>query len=536
MTSVKAQETVPGACIFGVQRVLPLLDAFLREIEGVRSGEDIEHIHRMRVASRRLRAALPLFKSCFPPGKFRVWVRELQKVTRALGNARDADVQIAFLECLKKRGAQKNSMAPSGAKPPAQPDVVEVILLRHLQKKRRKYQNAVLSALEDLEKSKIPDDIRAGCTDLVSGGHGARIQQSLQGIPPVAAFRISGRLNALLEFEQWVHDPDAIAEHHAMRIAAKKLRYTMEVYAPVYRRNLKKYLVRAKKIQEILGDLHDCDVWIDTVTAMLPDERPSSRSGIRHTPAKKSRETSYRRFLSERRQERKQIYRKFVTCWQSVGRDRLWDELRVTLIEGRKERFRLHENPRLEDIRSSALALSSRFSDGTSHNLTVTTLASRIFDDLASLHRMHAHERFLLECAAYLHDIGLSRGKKGHAEQSEEMILSDDTLAAGIIDRGMIGLISRAHSGRAFPESDGFFSLLSREQQKDVRMLASLLRVADGLDGLRLGSITSVHCSAGPQEVIIETTAIREATAEIKRAYEKGDLFTQVFERTLVIR
>ena len=102
MTSGKEPGPVPAACIFGVQRVLPLLDAFLREIEGVRSAEDIEHIHRMRVASRRLRAALPLFKSCFPKKKFRMWMQELQKITRALGDARDTDVQIAFLERLKK--------------------------------------------------------------------------------------------------------------------------------------------------------------------------------------------------------------------------------------------------------------------------------------------------------------------------------------------------------------------------------------------------------------------------------------------------
>src|SRR5512136_2579188 len=89
MTSIRDQEPVKAACIFGVQRILPLLDAFLNEIEGVRSGQDIEYIHRMRVASRRLRAALPLFESCFPQRKYRMWMKELQKITRALGDARD---------------------------------------------------------------------------------------------------------------------------------------------------------------------------------------------------------------------------------------------------------------------------------------------------------------------------------------------------------------------------------------------------------------------------------------------------------------
>ena len=48
----------------------------------------------------------------------------------------------------------------------------------------------------------------------------------------------------MLSYEPWVPYPDAVAEHHATRIAAKKLRYTMEIYGPVYRRNLKKPLIR----------------------------------------------------------------------------------------------------------------------------------------------------------------------------------------------------------------------------------------------------------------------------------------------------
>jgi CHAD domain-containing protein len=537
MISVKESEPVKTTCIFGAQQILPLLEAFLHEIEGVRSAEDIEHIHRMRVASRRLRAALPLFESCFPPRNFRMWMQELQKITRALGDARDTDVQIAFLVQLKKKRAQKkDGIFPAGGRPAVPQDDAETFLLMQLQKKRRKLQSAVLSALENLEKGDTPEDIRAGCTDLVTRGRDARTHRDWMGIPPVAAARISRRLDALREYERWVHDPDAVAEHHAMRIAAKKLRYTMEIYAPVFRRNLKKPLSRVKKIQEILGDLHDCDVWIDTVMKMLLDERSSSRTGLNPPHLQTSRVTSYRHFLSEREKERKQIYRRFVRYWESVGRAGLWDELRSTMTNGRKERFRLRKISTDDEIRSSVSLLSARFPDGMAHCHTVTTLALRMFDDLAPLHQMHAHERLLLECACSLHDIGLKYGQKGHARRSEEMIISDDTLPIDIIDRGMIGMISRTHRGKVRLESDGIFSLLSSEQQKNVRMLASLIRVADGLDVLRLGSVTSVHCSAGAHEVVIQTSALRDASAEIERAFERGDLFRQVFGQTLVIR
>ncbi len=129
---------------------------------------------------------------------------------------------------------------------------------------------------------------------------------------------------------------------------------------------------------------------------------------------------------------------------------------------------------------------------------TVTTLALQIFDDLALFHRMHAHDRCLLECASSLHDIGLQYGSKRHAHRSEELILSEDALPVDIIDRGMIALVSSAHRGKVRLESDGFFPLLTKEQQHTVLMLASILRVADGLDWLRPGSITAVHWYCRP--------------------------------------
>ncbi len=380
MISVKEHEPVKTTCIFGVQRILPLLDAFLHEIDGVRSGEDIEHIHRMRVASRRLRAALPLFESCFPPRNFRMWMQELQKVTRALGDARDTDVQIAFLVQLKKKRAQNNNgILSAGARLAVLQEDAETILFRQLQKRRRKLQSTVLSTLENLEKSEIPKDIRAGCTDLVTLGRDTRTHRDWLGIPPVAAARISRRLASLLVFERWVHNPDAVAEHHAMRIAAKKLRYTMEIYAPVFQRNLKKPLSRVKKIQEILGDLHDCDVWIDTVMKMLLDERSSSRPGLNPPRAQGSRVTSYRHFLSEREKERKQIYRRFVRYWESVGRAGLWDELRSTMTSGRKERFRLRKISTDDEIRFSVSLLSARFPGEIVHCCTVTVSCSPDF-------------------------------------------------------------------------------------------------------------------------------------------------------------
>ncbi|MDD1688223.1 MAG: CHAD domain-containing protein, partial [Methanoregula sp.] len=316
MVVVNEPEPLRAECIFGVQRLLPLIDAFSKEIEGVRTAQDIEHIHRMRVASRRLRAALPLFASCFPEKKYQQWTEEIRKVTRALGEARDTDVQIAFLtKLIKKRDAKKSVYDPDKALPIRVTGDVETFLLSQLLKKRLKLQTAVVLSLEKLEKSGVIDEMRIFFHNQEIRAKNTRKKPSPYGIAPVAASRIAVRLVKLHSYEGWVHNPDAIAEHHAIRIAAKKLRYTMEVYGPVYRRGLKKPLSRIKKIQEILGDLHDCDVWIDTVMVMLVKERLSSQATTGRETTRVSKVTRYKHFLAEREKERKILYQRFVRFW-----------------------------------------------------------------------------------------------------------------------------------------------------------------------------------------------------------------------------
>jgi CHAD domain-containing protein len=59
---------------------------------------DIERVHDMRVATRRLRAALEIFEPCFPEGRHEEALREVKEVADALGDRRDADVTMAALE------------------------------------------------------------------------------------------------------------------------------------------------------------------------------------------------------------------------------------------------------------------------------------------------------------------------------------------------------------------------------------------------------------------------------------------------------
>jgi CHAD domain-containing protein len=66
--------------------------------EGVLDTADIERVHDMRVATRRLRAALEVFEPCFPPKRYKATLREVKALADALGERRDRDVTLEALD------------------------------------------------------------------------------------------------------------------------------------------------------------------------------------------------------------------------------------------------------------------------------------------------------------------------------------------------------------------------------------------------------------------------------------------------------
>jgi len=72
-------------------------DELIEHSGHVLDTSDIEHVHDMRVATRRLRAALEVFEPCFPRKKFRRVLRDVKRLADALGERRDRDVTIKAL-------------------------------------------------------------------------------------------------------------------------------------------------------------------------------------------------------------------------------------------------------------------------------------------------------------------------------------------------------------------------------------------------------------------------------------------------------
>ena len=82
--------------------------------EGVLDLEQVERVHDMRVATRRLRAALEIFEPCFPRKRHRKALKEVKVLADALGERRDADVEIELLEGLSGEAAAGDREALRG--------------------------------------------------------------------------------------------------------------------------------------------------------------------------------------------------------------------------------------------------------------------------------------------------------------------------------------------------------------------------------------------------------------------------------------
>ena len=90
-------------------RVVRVRAAELFELgDGVLDTRDIERVHDMRVASRRLRAVLEIFAPCFPSSEFKGVLRDVKQLADALGERRDPDVHIDALQSFSKALAAAN--------------------------------------------------------------------------------------------------------------------------------------------------------------------------------------------------------------------------------------------------------------------------------------------------------------------------------------------------------------------------------------------------------------------------------------------
>ncbi len=323
-----------GYRILAAQSLRKQVKQLAEHLAGVRLGEDIESIHRARVASRRLRAALGMFRPCWKRKQIKAWKTEIGQLARNLGEARDYDVLIEFLAS-SLAGVSDRVLVPGIA-----------CLLSHVERQRQGLQPRLLKAIDRMEDSGVlkamQAAIRANRAEAgdgeVAAGECARSQ---------AGKSICKRLTELLDESPGLADPDQHERHHAMRIAAKRLRYTLELARPVFSSNsggdglvktsdadLAKTGDAAKKLQSLLGEVHDCDVWVKKFEEFARKESAETQIYFGGPQRFERLRAGLDYLCRERRDRRHQVFCELVAFWQRLKEEGVWDRLATVVDAG----------------------------------------------------------------------------------------------------------------------------------------------------------------------------------------------------------
>jgi exopolyphosphatase/guanosine-5'-triphosphate,3'-diphosphate pyrophosphatase len=182
-----------------------------------------------------------------------------------------------------------------------------------------------------------------------------------------------------------------------------------------------------------------------------------------------------------------------------------------------------------------AEALLAAFDWDVPHCRQVRDLALQLFDQLQPLHQLTAADRDILAAAALLHDIGWTISHDKHHKHSYRLICESrralSTFTADEVE--LIANVARYHR-KALPSLEHApFAALNKSAQLQVRQLASLLRVADGLDRPHLQLVRALHCVIRERDIEIQLDVIADPEAHVTGGARKRELFEETFGRTL---
>lgn len=205
--------------------------------------EDVESIHRLRVATRRLTSVLELFGEVFAGESVQKLKPLLEKIRRDCGPARDLDVQRLFFE----------SLLPSAAADelPGLKYLIECNIDRRL--------DLQAELRETSAKRRAKFDKRIAMLEGDGEPSGAARTPSRGTLRSFAARLLPERLH---EFWQTADSiPADSGNLHELRIAGKRLRYVLDVFAPILDEDFREHAYpEFQRLQDLLGEIQDANV------------------------------------------------------------------------------------------------------------------------------------------------------------------------------------------------------------------------------------------------------------------------------------
>jgi CHAD domain-containing protein len=272
----------------------------LKHESGTRAGQDIEELHDMRVATRRMRAALRIFGPYYKAKAIRPYGVGLRRTARTLGAVRDLDV-------LMDKAASYLKTLPEDRGQDLDP------LLSLWRDQRERAREEMLAYLDGPKYQEFKEGF-----SLFVETPGVGVRKGKQLPPePIKARHVM----PTLLYTRWasVHAFDAVLDGaavtvlHALRIECKQLRYALEFFREVLGREAEQVIAEVVRLQDHLGDLNDADVANTMLSNFLfaPSRKDASESVI--APGVVA-------YLAAKQRELQHLMSTFPAAWEQFNR------------------------------------------------------------------------------------------------------------------------------------------------------------------------------------------------------------------------
>jgi CHAD domain-containing protein len=245
--------------------LLDRCDDFYLQLTRARESFDPEAIHDLRVSSRRLREGISIFSGCFRKRQLAPIRKELKSLTAMLGSIRNTDEALLFFSPLTDK-CDSSSVAT----------VMNIIAT--LQEERVEEQRRLKRELKKIDPGSLLGKIDDICSNprIFNPATEALFRPVVASILAAVAVR-EKTMQELL--------PEAVVEknitaQHRLRISVKRFRYRMEFLAPFAKGNYKGVYSIIKEYQELLGHMHDLDVFIGLANG--PINEPQAGNSLRN--------------------------------------------------------------------------------------------------------------------------------------------------------------------------------------------------------------------------------------------------------------
>ncbi|CAN5546503.1 hypothetical protein BH24ACT21_BH24ACT21_07510 [soil metagenome] len=215
---------------------------FLAHEPGTRIGEDPEELHDMRVATRRIRAAMKIFEKAVP-ARTQEFRDEFKWVAGSLGEVRDLDVQLERLDFWVSNAAEQD-------REPL--EALRAVLEEQHEKQRR----AMLRTLDSRRYARLIESFG----EFLRRGPSRRSQAAQRPILAAALDLVRKPYRKARKLGDPLTEESSGKEYHELRKKGKRLRYALEFLSDIYGDPAKDFIKSLKKLQDVLGDHQDAEV------------------------------------------------------------------------------------------------------------------------------------------------------------------------------------------------------------------------------------------------------------------------------------